>query len=118
VASFRLTQCKIREGWLVPQKDGEMLTLAWPALCALLAPSGTLQAKMNLRRAAAPHTFALLVKQPSGVVSNVLLRNPNLSGDIRSIVQRDLSFESRFVAAFRFDSVSWDDAVVEPSSIR
>jgi hypothetical protein len=114
VASFLLTPCKIRDGWLVPKKDAEHLSLTWPALCALLAPSGALLAKANLRKAAAPNTYAVLVLQPSGVVSNVLLRNPDMSGDIRGVLVRDSSFERRVVGAFRFDSVSWDAGVVEP----
>jgi hypothetical protein len=118
VASFLLTPCKIREGWLVPRKDGETLSLSWSELCARLAPSGTLLAKQNLRKAAAPNAYAILVRQPSGVVSNVLLRNSNLSGDIRAVVQRDPTFEGRVVEAFRFEQVSWDDAVVEPGSTR
>lgn len=118
MASFLLTPCKIREGWLVPKKDAEPLSLSWPALCALLAPSGTLLAKANLRKAAAPSAYALLVRQSSGVVSNVLLRNPDMSGDIRGVLARDPSFESRVVGAFRFDSVSWDAGVVEPAAVR
>jgi hypothetical protein len=118
VASFLLTPCKIREGWLVPQKDTAQLTLEWPALCALLAPSGTVQAKASLRKGAAPSAYAVLLSHPSGFVSNVLLRNADLSGDIRGVLKRDPSFESRVVGAFRFEQVSWDAGVVEPSAIR
>ena len=118
MASFQLTPCKIREGWLVPLKDAAPLTLAWPALCALLAPSGSVLAKANLRKGAAPSAFAILVTQPSGGVSNILLRNTDLSGDIRGLLKRDQGFERRVVGAFRFDQVSWDAGVVEPAAIR
>lgn len=118
MASFLLTPCKIREGWLVPRKDSAQLTLEWPALCALLAPSGSVVAKANLRKGAAPNAYALLIQQPAGGVSNLLLRNSDLSGDIRGVLQRDPSFESRVCGVFRFDQVLWDAGVVEPSAIR
>ena len=118
MASFRLVPCKLRDGWLVPRKDGEALALSWPELCARMAPSGSLLAKQNLRKAAAPNTYVILVRQPSGGISNVLVRNADMTGDIRALVQRDPTFAGRVVEAFRFEQVSWDDAVVEPGATR
>jgi hypothetical protein len=118
MAEFHLTPCKIREGWIVPVKNTEPLTLSWPELATLCAPSGTLQAKQVLRKGAAPCAYVLLVRHPTGFVSNMLLRNPDLSGDIRALLRSDPTFEARVVGAYRFDKVFWDAGVVESATTR
>ena len=118
MASFQVTPCKVRDGFLVPKKHEAPLTMtSWKALCALLAPSGSLAAKGNIRKFAAPNTFVVLLKSQHGI-TNVVVRNGDLSGDIRGVVDRDPTFESRVAGIYRFDSVVWDDVVVEPASIR
>lgn len=118
MASFRLTRCRIREGWLVPKKGEPSTQVSWKELCAIAAPSGTLVAKQNLRKCAAQSTFVMLLRHPTGSVTNTIFRNPDLSGDIRALLKRDPTIEKRLVDAFRFDEVQWDDSVVEPEVVR
>jgi len=118
MASFLLTPCKIREGWLVPKKGEPSIEVNWPQLCERLAPTGSLPGRQTLRKAAAVGAYALLVRQSSGAVTNVVLRNPDLSGDIRGILKRDPTLEGRVLAAYRFEAVKWDDVVVEAAAIR
>ena len=118
VASFRITPCKLREGWLVPRKGEPPKQVTWTELCELAAPSGSLVAKQNLRKCAAQSAYVLLLRHSTGAVVNAIVRNPDLSGDIRGLLKRDPLFESRMVGAFRFDAVQWDDAMVETATVR
>lgn len=118
MASFRITPCKLREGWLVPQKGEPQKQVTWAELCELAAPSGSLVAKQNLRKCAAQSAFVLLLRHQTGAIVNAIVRNPDLSGDVRGLLKRDPTFETRLVGAFRFDDVRWDDTVVEAAVVR
>lgn len=113
MASFKLTRCKLRDGWLVPIKNNPPVEVEWDGLVKLLAPSGTFEAKRTLRLGAAPNSFIVLVRQPSGYVSNFAVRNINLSGDIRGLVKSDPLLPVRFVDAYRVDEAGWDAQVLE-----
>ena len=111
MAIFVLQKCKLRDGWLVPVKNTEPLTLDWKQACALLAPSNTDRARLLLRQMQVS-SYVGLVRQPT-FVSNFVIRNADLSGDMRSTVKRDPSFAQRLVDAYRVDSVVWDASMTE-----
>jgi hypothetical protein len=115
MASFVLQKCKLRDGWLVPVKNTEPLTLDWGELCALLAPSKSQRALLTLRHIQVSG-YVGLVRQPT-FVSNFVVRNADLSGDIRQTIKRDPTFAQRLVDAYRVDSVVWDDKLVEPQKV-
>lgn len=116
MAKFILTKCKLREGWLVPKKGEMPVQVDWQGLCEKLAPSNSPQAKRALRMGIGVNSFVGLLRQPSGQVTNFVIRNINLSGDVRSIVQRDPNFPARLVDAYRIDLADWDDAVLEATT--
>lgn len=116
MAKFVVTRCKLREGRLFPVKGTGRQTLNWDELCNLLVPSGSFAGKATLRKGAQAQSYVLLLRQPNGVITNALVRNPDLSGDIRPLMARDPALESRLVDAYRFDSVYWDASVKEFAS--
>lgn len=116
MAEFTVTRCKLREGRLFPVKGTARQKLTWEQLCALVVPSGSFAGKATLRKGAQAQSYVLLLRQPNGIITNVLVRNPDLSGDLRPLMARDPTLESRLVDAYRFDIVAWDASVVEYAS--
>lgn len=113
MATFKLTRCKLRDGWLVPAKNTDALEVDWPGLVKLLAPTKSFEAKRALRIGVRPSAFVGLLRQPSGAVTNFVVRNADLSGDIRGLVKNDPTFTTRFVDAYRVDVAAWDSQVLE-----
>ena len=113
MATFVLRKCKLRDGWLVPVKNNEPVVLDWAAVCKLLAPSKTAEAMKALRLMTVSSYVGLV--QANGRISNFVVRNPDLSGDIRATVKRDPTFAQRLVDAYRVESVDWEDKMIEPS---
>ncbi len=115
MAAFVLQRCKYREGWLVPKKGEAPLRVEWAKLCEMLAPSGSVRARMMLRQAA-PCAFIGLLRLPDGQVSNFVLRNSDLSGDVRALAKKNPLLERQLVDVYRVERVEWEDRVIEPAS--
>lgn len=113
MATFKLTPCKFRDGWLVPKKDAAPLEVDWKGLCAILAPSKTLEAKRNLRIGVAANSYVGLLKQANGSVTNFVIRNTDLTGDVRALAKRDPAFSTRLTDAYRIDAAVWDSQMLE-----
>lgn len=113
MATFKLTPCKLRDGWLVPKKDSALVETDWAGLVQLLAPSRSYNAVKTLRIGVRPSAYVGLVRQPNGAVTNFVVRNMDLSGDIRGLVKNDPTFSSRFVSAYRVEDAAWDSQVLE-----
>lgn len=112
MASFLLQQCRFRDGWLVPKKGESPVEVDWKGLCERLAPSRSMQARMNLRRIS-PNTYVGLLRQANGSTTNFVLRNLDLSGDVRGLAKANPLFDRMLVAAYRVDRVAWDDRMIE-----
>jgi hypothetical protein len=115
MATFVLRKCKLRDGWLVPVKNTEPVTLEWKEAVQLLAPSKSVAALKTLRMMSVS-SFVGLVRV-NGQTANFLVRNADLSGDVRATVKRDPSFADRLVDAYRVESVDWEDRMIERSRI-
>jgi hypothetical protein len=117
VARFVLSPCKLRESRLVAQKGESPVTLNWPELCKLLAPSRDPQAfqVLQLLRAQA---FVGLTKHPRGNgVTNFVLLNADRSGDLKQILKRDPTFGDRLESVYRVEEARWDASVKEASGL-
>ena len=78
MASFTLSPCKLREGWIVPVKNAEKLVVDWKGLCSKLAPHRTPAAVLALGKLKAL-SYAGLRVLPTGQKSCFVLHNANLS---------------------------------------
>lgn len=116
MASFTLALCGYREGWLVRKRGAEPFTVDWKGLCDLLAPSKSLQAKRSLRLLAAS-TFVGTIRQPNGAITNFIVRNTDLSGDIRDVVKRNPRFAESIASVYLVTAVQWEDRMLEAASI-
>lgn len=114
MATFTLLPCKYRDGWLVKRRDATPLTVDWKGLCELVAPSQSKAAYYSLRRLV-PSAFVGVVKSAQGRLSNFVVVNPDLSGDIRNIVKQNPNFPSTLSDVYRVESVVWDDVMIEGS---
>ena len=112
MATFRLQPCKLRDGWFVPKKATAAIEVDWNGLRTRVAPSATPRAQSVLRNIAA-QAYVGTLKQPNGTVTNFVIRNADLSGDIRGVLKRDPLFAHRLVDVYRVDSVVWDDKTIE-----
>jgi len=113
MATFRLQPCKLRDGWFVPQKVAP-ITLDWAGLRSRVAPSASVRAQTNLRQLAV-QGYVGTVRQPNGQITNFVLRNADLSGDVRGLTKRDPMFSQRLVDVYRVEAVDWDDRTIEVS---
>ena len=118
MATFKLTRCKFRDGWLVPKKGELQVEVDWNGLVSILAPSKSYDALKTLRVGVAPNAYVGLVRQPTGAVTNFAIRNVDLSGDVRVISKRDPTFQTRLVDAYRVDYAQWDASVQETAQAR
>jgi hypothetical protein len=118
MATFKLTPCKLRDGWLVPKKGEQPLEMDWKQLREALAPTRSLLALRNLRIGMQPNAYVGLLKQPNGLTTNFVVRNTDLSGDLRRMVRQDPLLAQRLIAAYRVESVQWDDKVIEPATTK
>jgi hypothetical protein len=116
MASFVLQPCKIRENRLVPTKD-EAVTLSWDDFCKRLAPSRSLRAKSNLRRAGTNAFIGLLRNAQTQEPCNFILQNQDRSGSIEWLLKQDPSFSNRLLEVYRVESAEWDIKLEELGSV-
>ena len=108
MARFILQPYKIRADNFVPLKDGDDQELTWDELAERLAPAGTVEGLMTLRRLE-PGAFVGLARHPAnGQVGNFLLLNQDRSGRITWLLKKDPTFPERLVEVFRVKVAEWD----------
>jgi hypothetical protein len=118
MATFRLRRCKLRDGWFVPKKDEQPLEVDWKGLCEMLAPSRSPESRRTLRAGVSANAYVGLIRQSNGAVTNFVIRNPDMTGDVRALAKRDPTFPVRLVDAFRIESAEWDSAMLEGTNHR
>jgi len=113
MARFVLTPCKLREMWLVPQKNQPPIILTWPELLKRLAPSRDPRAVGNLQFLQ-PQSFVGLLHHPlSKTPSNFVMTNADRSGSIERVLKRDPTFAGRLVEVFRVEEAEYDARMTE-----
>lgn len=114
MARFVLQPCKLREEWLVPVKDVAPLVLSWRELCKKLAPSGDVKALSALRLLQTNSYVGLTRTRSSDPTPrNFVLTNPDRSGYLKRVMDKDASFSSRLIEVYRVEEVEWDAKLVE-----
>lgn len=99
-------------------KNEATISTDWKGLCEKLAPSKSPQSRRTLRAGIRLNAYIGLIRQPNGTVTNFVVKNTDMSGDIRSMVRRDPALESKLVDAYRVDFVEWDSSFTEATSNR
>jgi hypothetical protein len=114
VAKFVLHPHKLRADKFVPVKDAEELTLDWPKLKALLAPSGEFPALRNLRNMQVSG-FVGTMKDANvpGKVNNFFFLNVDRSANVAWLLKRDPTFEKRLLSAYWVREAAWDSKMEE-----
>jgi len=112
MARFVLTPCKLRETWLVPQKNQPPIILTWPELLARLAPSRDARAVGNLQFLQ-PQSFVGLLQNQSKTPSNFVMTNADRSGSVERVLKRDPTFAGRLVEVFRVEEATYDSRMTE-----
>ena len=112
MSKFVLRRCHVRDGILAPTKDQEALTVDWPKLTEMLAPSKTREALMTLKSLRVG-AFVGLTKKKQGSISNFMLLNQDRSATLEWVLKRDPEFEAKLLEAYRVDEIVWDSSIVE-----
>lgn len=112
MANFTVTTCRFRDGWLVPFRGSETLELDWAALIQRVAPGAPAEVLRPLRMLV-PNTFVVRRLLPTGRRISVIVRNQNMSGDVREMAKKDPDFAASVEAVYRVDRVLWEDRMIE-----
>lgn len=114
MARFVLTPCHIREDRLVPEE--QPLTLNWPELTKLLAPSRSHAALMTLRRLRVNAFVGVLKPQPKRLATNFLFQNMDRSNEIGWLLKKNPEFPERVERIYRVEEALYDAKFEEYST--
>lgn len=114
MARFVLTPCRIRENRVVAFDDP--LTLDWPEVTKLLAPSRSHPAMMTLRRLRVNAYVGLYKAQPKRPQTNFLFQNVSRSNEIDWLLKKNPDFPDRIEAIYRVDEAAFDTKFEEFST--
>ena len=117
MARFVVQPCRLLLHTFVPARGAEPITLDWPKLRELLAPSRDRQALVNLRSLKVGAFAGLLKTQQPGKLTNFVFMNNDRSGRAEWLIRKDPSFEPRLHSVYRMEMVTWDDRVSEIETV-
>jgi hypothetical protein len=106
MARFVLTPCHIREDRVVPSEDP--VTLDWPEVAKLLAPSRSYPALMTLRRLRVNAFVGVFKSQAKKPPTNFLFQNTDRSNGIGWLLKTNPEFSEKVERIYRVEEAQFD----------
>ncbi len=110
---YVLRPCRVLQGTLVPDPKQESLELDWAGLCRFFSPKGDRSQLMKVSNLRRGHFAGLSKHSKTGQTIVFVLVNRDGSGDLRWVLRKDKSFESRLIQSYYVEHAQRDSAVTE-----